>query len=97
MAEIKPTWPTCEGHQYATANDAGHYVEMHYDESGNEIPGSGDFMHENSTPGNGSSNYGAEHYANEFRGSYGVSVNGGSPSREATTVNAQSTERGKES
>lgn len=54
-------------------------------------------MHENTTPEMGSLNYSAKHYSGEFPGGYGVSVGSSSPSRENTTVNSQSTERGKES
>ena len=97
MADMKPKWPSCDGRQFATEGDAGHYVSMGYDSEGNEMPSDPQMMHENSTPGNGSSNYSAKHYSDDFEGGYGVSVGTPSPSRETTTVNAQSTERGKES
>jgi|SRR5579859_5786526 len=97
MADVKPSWPSCEGPQYAIDRDGGHYVSMSYDSEGNEIPGDTQMMHEGSTPGAGGSNYSAKHYSGEFQGGYGVSVGGASASREKTDVDAQSTERGKES
>lgn len=58
-------------------------------------------MHDNSTPGHSNSAYTGMQYSDDFNGGYsgyGVSVGSGSgPSREQVTVNAQSTERGKES
>lgn len=53
--------------------------------------------HDDSTPGHSNPAYTGMQYAGEFS-NYGVSVGSGSgPSREQVTVNAQSTERGKES
>jgi len=97
MSDLKPKWPGCDTRQYATDNDAGHHISMGYDENNNEIPGDTMMMHEGSTPGQGSFNYSAKHYANEFTGGYGVNVGGSEASREKTNVEAQSTERGKES
>jgi hypothetical protein len=94
---MKPKWPPCTGYAYAPDIDAGHHIEMHYDENNNEIPNSDPTMHANATPEVGSFNFSAKHYSNEFQGGYGVSVDAGGVSREAADVNAQSTERGKES
>lgn len=95
MADVKPTWPSCEGMQYASPNDAGHYISVHFDENNNEIPADQP-MHENSTPGLGSFGFGGGQYQNEFRGGYGVAVGASSPSRETTTVDTQKTHQAKE-
>jgi len=96
MADLKPTWPPCSGMAYAKDSMTPEEIHVSYDENNNEIA-SDSPMHTSSTPQEGSFNFGAKHYANEFRSGYGVPVGGSSPSRENTTVNAQSTERGKES
>ena len=92
MADMAPKQPSCEGPQFDSNKE---YLSVHYDGQGNEIAEDRP-MHENTTPAMGSPNYGAKHYADDFK-SYGSAVGGSSTSRQSTDVTGDAANRGDES
>lgn len=100
MSDMKPKYPSCDGMQFAVnPYDSDNYLGVSYDQFNNEIAEDRP-MHANTTPANGGFNFSGKQYSDDWKGgysNYGVSAGGSSPSRENVTVNAQSTERGKES
>lgn len=100
MSDMQPKQPPCEGPQFAVNPYASdNYLNVSYDAFDNEIAEDRP-MHENTTAGNGSFNFGGKQYSEDWQGgnrAYGVSVGTPSPSRETTDVNVHSADRGSES
>lgn len=91
MSDIAPKQPPCEGPQF---DENKEYIRVTYDSQGNEIAAD-PTMHTNTTPGMGGPNYGAEHYADDFK-SYGTEVASVAPSKTNVDVNVHAADRGPE-